>query len=89
MWYMESPAYPFGWHGNHYIDFFNWTMTYRYDADFYHPYGRVYNTKPHPTEEKKLDSYIEEFGRKNAHMANGKTKKVNTVEKWVKKLGFF
>lgn len=28
--------------------FFNWTMTYRRDSDFYHAYGYIVQTKRHP-----------------------------------------
>lgn len=71
-------------------------MTYRYDSTFFHPYGRLYNTKPHPTDEKKLRGAIEAFGKNNAHLAKGKSKKVawfvsncysqSGREKYVKKL---
>eukprot|EP00090_Calanus_glacialis_P008606 TRINITY_DN16947_c0_g1_i5.p1 TRINITY_DN16947_c0_g1~~TRINITY_DN16947_c0_g1_i5.p1 ORF type:complete len:435 (-),score=116.30 TRINITY_DN16947_c0_g1_i5:147-1451(-) len=53
--------------------FFNWTMTYRKDSDFYRPYGRLVQIKPHPTGEA-LDEYIAQFGRENKHLAAGKTK---------------
>ena len=47
---------------------FNWTMTYRRDSDFYHPYGRFHQVKPHPKGEE-LQNYIKEFGLKNQHLA--------------------
>ena len=66
-WVMESPQ------GNYVCPifstlngFFNWTMTYRMDSDFPHPYGRVYKIKEHPEEGRKLVKFIKEFGRKNA-----------------------
>ena len=67
--------------------FFNWTMTYRRDSDFFRPYGRIVQVgcgdekiflqplflqvKPHPTGEE-LDEFIKEFGKKNRHLAEGK-----------------
>ncbi|XP_023320067.1 alpha-(1,3)-fucosyltransferase C [Eurytemora carolleeae] len=54
-------------------NFFNWTMTYRRDSDFYRPYGRVVKIKDHP-EGDELDRYIKEFGENNKHLAEGKNK---------------
>ena len=53
--------------------FFNWTMTYRRDSDFYRPYGRIVKIKPHP-EGEDLKAYIAQFGRDNKHLAKGKQK---------------
>ena len=43
--------------------FFNWTMTYRQDSDFYTPYGKV-----HPISSSlpsNLDEHIQQFGDEN------------------------
>merc|ERR1712178_615898 len=53
--------------------FFNWTMTYRRDSDFYKPYGRIVKIKDHPVGEE-LKAYIKQFGRENKHLARGKSK---------------
>jgi hypothetical protein len=37
---------------------FNWTMTYRRDSDFYLPYGRFRQIKPHPTDKLELQGPI-------------------------------
>ena len=69
-WVMESAQYL-------YMDIallngmFNWTMTYKTTSDFYLPYGRFHQIKPHPTG-KELERYIREFGERNRHMANGR-----------------
>ena len=76
MWMMESASYPYGFHGDHYKNFYNETMTFRRNADFFHPYGHILSKKPHPTEERKLKEFIEQFGKNNRHLASGKTKKV-------------
>ena len=54
-------------------NFFNWTMTYRRDSDFYRPYGRIVKIKPHP-EGAELEEYIKMFGKKNKHLAKEKKK---------------
>ena len=54
-------------------NFFNWTMTYRRDSDFYRPYGRIVKIKPHP-EGAELEEYIKTFGKENKHLARGKEK---------------
>ena len=51
--------------------FFNWTMTYRLDSDFPHPYGRVRQLKEHPPAgSKELDALVKEFGIANAKRLN-------------------
>ena len=30
-------------------NFFNASMSYRRNAEYFHPYGILYQTKPHPT----------------------------------------
>lgn len=52
---------------------FNWTMTYRSDSDFYLPYGRFQQIKPHPTDKLGLMKLIKEFGIKNKHLAGNRT----------------
>jgi hypothetical protein len=52
---------------------FNWTMTYRRDSDFYLPYGRFRQIKPHPTEKLELQKLIKQFGIKNKHLAGNRT----------------
>ena len=54
-------------------NFFNWTLTYRLDSDFPLLYNRIDQIAPLPTAD--LDSYIKEFGRRNAEKySRGKTK---------------
>ena len=53
--------------------FFNWTMTYRRDSDFYLPYGRVRKIKDHPTEKFELQRLIKDFGIKNKHLVGNRT----------------
>ncbi len=40
MFLMESPKHDYS---NHkvFANFFNWTMTYRNDSDFFRPYGKL------------------------------------------------
>ena len=54
-------------------NFFNWTMTYRRDSDFYRPYGRIVKIKSHP-EGAELEEYIKKFGRENKYLAKDKKK---------------
>ncbi len=72
-WVMESAQYPF-------MDIrklngmFNWTMTFKRNSDFLHPYGYVVKTSYHPEKGPDLDRYIKIFGQKNVHLALGKKK---------------
>jgi hypothetical protein len=68
-WVMESAMYP-------YMDisklngYFNWTMTYRRDSDFWRPYGRVHQVRPLPARDPdSLRKSISDFGARNAHLA--------------------
>ena len=66
-------------YSNQWINFFNWTITYREDSTFFHPYGSIepIATKPHPSQGPELDAYIQEFGRTNKEKyTQGKIKKV-------------
>ena len=56
--------------------FFNWTMTYRKDSDFPHPYGQVVKFLDHPTNKLELTNHIEKFGKDNSNLGEGKTKPV-------------
>ena len=42
--------------------FFNWTMTFRQDSEFYTPYGKIRQTSELPT---NLDEHITNFGEEN------------------------
>eukprot|EP00096_Caligus_rogercresseyi_P009651 TRINITY_DN3306_c0_g1_i1.p2 TRINITY_DN3306_c0_g1~~TRINITY_DN3306_c0_g1_i1.p2 ORF type:complete len:397 (-),score=104.04 TRINITY_DN3306_c0_g1_i1:859-2049(-) len=72
-WVIESAQYV-------YMDiaslngFFNWTMTYRRDSDFYLPYGRFVKIKEHPTDPKELQKLITKFGKENSELARGRKK---------------
>ena len=57
-------------------------MTYRSDSDFPFVYGRLRQTKAHPTDPEALATLVKEFGRKNrgkfefsAGKNNGKSKR--------------
>ncbi|XP_040574510.1 alpha-(1,3)-fucosyltransferase C [Lepeophtheirus salmonis] len=52
--------------------FFNWTMTYRSDSDFYLPYGRIVKVKEHTSDPIELKQLIEKFGKKNKYIAKRK-----------------
>ena len=66
--------------------FFNWTMTYREDSTFFHPYASITSLtnnddddkqQQHPPVGPELDEYIRKFGLANRDkMSKGKTKKV-------------
>ena len=62
--------------------FFNWTMTFRQDSDLPFNYGGFELTKPHPTEETELKKYIDDFGRKNTHLAKKKNGKKEPKIAW-------
>ena len=76
-WIKEAPVYS-------HMDirslngYFNWTMDYRTDSDFYAPYGYIAQTKMHPVGQD-LDEYIEKFGQENKHLAKGKSKKLKAA----------
>ena len=56
--------------------FFNWTMTYRQDSDFYTPYGTIKEKAELPTD---LEDFIQEFPNNNINNFNsieGKNKAV-------------
>ena len=55
-------------------NYFNWTMTYKRNSDFYLPYGRVTKIKDHPPPGPELDALIRDFGQKNQHFAHNRTK---------------
>ena len=53
-------------------NYFNWTMTYKRNSDFYLPYGRVTKIKDHPPPGPELDVLIRDFGQKNQHFAHNR-----------------
>ena len=58
-----STLYFFAYFSSDWNGFFNWTMTYRQDSDFYTPYGKV-----HPISSSlpsNLDEHIQQFGDEN------------------------
>ena len=65
----------------HLIDnYFNWTMTFKRNSDFYLPYGRLFQIKPHPPPgSPELDQLIQEFGEKNKHFAHNRTKEATAA----------
>ena len=68
-WVVESAQYLYM--DIHTLDgYFNWTMTYKQNSDFYLPYGRVVKIKDHPPPGPELDALIKDFGEKNKHIAN-------------------
>lgn len=75
MFMLESPMYPMGFESSKWNSFFNWTLTYRRDSDFPMLYGRIEQTKPHPTDEVELQALISNFGKSNAHLARKKKNK--------------
>jgi len=54
-----------------FVDFFNWTASYRTDSDIYKPYGKILQIKEFDKDDK-LDAYITEYGKKNTELAGGK-----------------
>ncbi len=70
-WVIESQQYLYM--DIHKLDgMFNWTMTHKRDSDFYLPYGRIVKVRDHP-EGEDLKKYIEEFGKRNKHLAGNRT----------------
>ena len=59
-----------------YNGFFNWTITYRQDADFRNQYGVIRRIKEHPQQGEKLNKYIKSYGITHAYMSQNKTKKI-------------
>ena len=59
-----------------YNNFFNWTITYRRDADFRNQYGIINKIKEIPIPETKLYNHIRQFGLKNSDISQNKTKKI-------------
>ena len=79
MWMMESASYLFSFDSMNYGDFFNWTLTYRKDSDFYRPYGKLIQSKPLPFDsnnEKAFWNHLKAFGSKNRNIAKNKTKPI-------------
>ena len=86
----------FYYYSTQYNKFFNWTISYRQDADFRNQYGKLTKIKPHPIQEDELKNQINSFGILNLAISQNKTKKVawfvshcNTKserEKYVKEL---
>ncbi len=52
---------------------FNWTMSFRQDADFYLPYGRIVQVKEHPPPGPELDELIRKYGEDNKHLVGNRT----------------
>ena len=61
-WY-TSTFYFFAYFSSDWNGFFNWTMTYRQDSDFYTPYGKVQPISS--SLPSNLDEHIQQFGDKN------------------------
>ena len=59
-----------------YDNFFNWTITYRRDADFRNQYGIIKKIKETPIEGSELNSLIYQFGLRNTDIGQNKTKKI-------------
>lgn len=59
-----------------YDGFFNWTITYRQDADFRNQYGVIKQIKEHPSKGDMLQAYIKDFGIEHSYISQNKTKKV-------------
>ena len=78
LWEIESAAHLYGFHPENYKDFFNWTVTYRQDSTVTLPYGWLNKIKKHP-EGEKLKSYIQQFGKKNKHLAAKESPRNATV----------
>lgn len=72
-WVVESAQYLYM--DIHQLDnYFNWTMTYKKNSDFYIPYGRVRQKKQHPPlGSPELAKIIEDFGKNNMHLAHNRT----------------
>jgi alpha-1,3-fucosyltransferase len=72
-WVVESAQYLYM--DIHLLDnYFNWTMTYKKNSDFYLPYGRVVQIRPHPPPgSPELDQLIQDYGEKNRHLVHNRT----------------
>ena len=57
------PTPIFAYFSSDWNGFFNWTMTFRQDSDFYTPYGRVQPISS--SLPSNLDEYIQQFGDEN------------------------
>ena len=85
--------YPYS---SQYNKFFNWTISYRQDADFRNQYGKLTKIEPHSSQEDELKKQIKLFGINHLAISQNKTKKIawfvshcNTKsqrEKYVKEL---
>ena len=83
-------------YSSQYNKFFNWTISYRQDADFRNQYGKLTKIEPHSSQEGELKNQIRLFGINNLEISQNKTKKIawfvshcNTKsqrEKYVKEL---
>lgn len=72
-WVIESSQYLYM--DIHNLDnYFNWTMTYKKNSDFYLPYGRVFAKRQHPPAgSPELEQIIREFGQNNQHLAHNRS----------------
>ena len=59
-----------------YNKFFNWTITYRQDADFRHKYGSIKRIKDDPTKGKDLEAHIKNYGKTHKYIGQNKTKMI-------------
>lgn len=53
--------------------FFNWTMTFRQDSDFFTPYGQIQQIRSLPSD---IEAYMNEFSATNSELAGNKKKAV-------------
>ena len=58
-------------------NFFNWTMTYRRDSDFYRPYGRVVKVKINQINVRILE--VRENRVNNVRILEGRENRVNNI----------
>ena len=71
-WEIESPAYLQTFKPLNYLNFFNWTISYREDSTVRLPYGGVKVERDHPQREE-LDILVSNFGKENTHLAARRT----------------
>ena len=72
LWEIESPAYVMSFKPEDWNGFFNWTHTFRKDADFWEPWGLINQISPFP---RDVELLINESKNKT-YLANGKKQSI-------------
>ena len=57
------------WSRSYFENFFNFSMSYRLDAELHHGYGELVPVSPHPGRGENLTEIMIQFGQQNKHLA--------------------